>query len=190
MFSVESLTSKIYYIRDHKVMLDRDLAELYGVETKVLKQAVRRNEKRFPEDFMFVLSNQEVRNLTSQTVISSWGGRSHPPLAFAEQGVAMLSSVLRSKSVQTCWAVSTSKDALRSSNVLRCKKRPACSAVHRSKNVRVCSSVRRSTHRPPRSRHPAEQARQDGHSPTPAASRPPSPCWSRRRKESSCRVGR
>jgi hypothetical protein len=77
-------------------MLDRDLAELYGVETKVLKQAVRRNEKRFPEDFMFVLSNQEVRNLRSQIVTSSWGGRRYLPMAFTEQGVAMLSSVLNS----------------------------------------------------------------------------------------------
>ena len=63
MLPVETITSKIYFIRDHKVMLDRDLAELYGVETKVLKQAVRRNKRRFPDDFMFILTNQEVKNL-------------------------------------------------------------------------------------------------------------------------------
>jgi len=74
MLPAESITNKIYFIRDHKVMLDRDLAELYGVETKVLKQAVRRNKKRFPSDFMFVLSNQDVRNLRSQFVTSNWGG--------------------------------------------------------------------------------------------------------------------
>jgi len=75
--------------------LDKDLAELYGVETRTLKQAVRRNIKRFPEDFMFELSYQEVRNLTSLSVISSWGGVRRPPMAFSEQGVAMLSSVLK-----------------------------------------------------------------------------------------------
>jgi phage regulator Rha-like protein len=97
MISIESIAIKIYFIRDHKVMLDRDLAELYGVETKVFKQAVRRNKERFPDDFMFVLTNQEVRNLRSQIVTSSWGGTRYPPMAFTEQGVAMLSSVLNSK---------------------------------------------------------------------------------------------
>ena len=97
MLPVETITSKIYFIRGHKVMLDRDLAELYGVETKVLKQAVRRNIKRFPEDFMFVLTNQEVRNLRSQIVTSSWGGSRYLPMAFTEQGVAMLSTVLNSE---------------------------------------------------------------------------------------------
>jgi phage regulator Rha-like protein len=79
------------------VMIDRDLADLYGVETKAFKQAVRRNKERFPDDFMFVLTNQEVRNLRSQIVTSSWGGTRYPPMAFTEQGVAMLSSVLNSK---------------------------------------------------------------------------------------------
>jgi len=97
IISVESITSRIYFIRGFKVMLDKDLAELYGVETRVLKQAVKRNNERFPEDFMFSLTNQDVRNLTSQIVISSWGGSRHPPMAFTEQGVAMLSSVLNSK---------------------------------------------------------------------------------------------
>ena len=93
---MERIMSKIYIIRDARVMLDRDLAGLYVVETRTLKQAVRRNVKRFPDDFMFELSYQEFRNLTSQTVTSSWGGVRRPPMAFTEQGVAMLSSVLKS----------------------------------------------------------------------------------------------
>jgi len=97
MLPAESITSKIYFIREHKVMLDRDLAELYGVSTKVFKQAVRRNRERFPDGFMFVLTNQELRNLRSQIVTSSWGGTRYLPMAFTEQGVAMLSSVLNSK---------------------------------------------------------------------------------------------
>jgi hypothetical protein len=95
----ELIASKIYVIRRLKVMLDRDLAELYGVKTKALKQAVKRNINRFPEDFMFVLSSEEVRNLRSQIVTSSsphWGGSRYLPMAFTEQGVAMLSSVLKS----------------------------------------------------------------------------------------------
>ena len=86
----------IYEIRGQKVMLDSDLAKLYQVETKVLNQAVRRNIKRFPEDFMFQLENKEFANLKSQIVTSSWGGRRTPPLAFTEEGIAMLSSVLHS----------------------------------------------------------------------------------------------
>jgi hypothetical protein len=97
MLPAEAITSKIYIIRGHKVMLDRDLAELYRVKTKALKQAVRRNNKRFPVDFMFSLSNQEVKNLRSQIVTSSWGGSRYLPMAFTEQGVAMLSSVLNSE---------------------------------------------------------------------------------------------
>jgi len=77
-------------------MIDWDLAELYGVETKVLKQAVRRNIKRFPNDFMFDLTKDEFENLRSQIVTSSWGGARYLPMAFTEQGVAMLSSVLKS----------------------------------------------------------------------------------------------
>jgi len=87
----------IYLLRSHKVMLDHDLANLYKVPTRVLVQAVKRNLKRFPEDFMFQLSIQEVKNLKSQIVTSSWGGRRKLPYAFTEQGVAMISSVLRSK---------------------------------------------------------------------------------------------
>ena len=78
-------------------MLDRDLAELYDVETKALKQAVRRNIGRFPEEFMFELSKEEFKNLRSQFVTSSWGGLRYLPMVFSEQGVAMLSSVLRSE---------------------------------------------------------------------------------------------
>jgi ORF6N domain len=77
-------------------MFSHDLADLYGIETKVLLQAVRRNLDRFPEDFQFTLSNQEFTTLRSQTVTSSWGGSRYAPIAFTEQGVAMLSNVLRS----------------------------------------------------------------------------------------------
>lgn len=88
----------ILRIREHNVMFDADLAELYGVETRALVQAVRRNAERFPSDFMFQLTKQEFTILRSQNVTSrSWGGRRTPPYAFTEQGVAMLSSVLRSK---------------------------------------------------------------------------------------------
>ncbi len=96
IISTEAITSKIYFIRGIRVMLDRDLAELYGVETKVLKQAVRRNMDRFPSDFMFELNKEEFANLRSQFVTSSWGGARYKPFAFTEQGVAMLSSVLNS----------------------------------------------------------------------------------------------
>lgn len=87
----------ILFVRGHKVMLDADLAALYGVETRAPVQAVKRNLRRFPEDFMFQLSPDEAANLRSQSVISSWGGRRTPPYAFTEQGVAMLSSVLHSE---------------------------------------------------------------------------------------------
>jgi len=97
LIPVEVIEKKIYLIRSEKVMLSTDLAVLYGVEPRVLVQAVKRNIKRFPEDFMFQLSNSEFNNLRSQIVTSSWGGRRYPPYAFTEQGVAMLSSVLRSK---------------------------------------------------------------------------------------------
>jgi len=93
---IERITSKIYLIRDQKVMLDRSLAELYGVKTKVLKQAVKRNIGRFPKDFMFELTKLEFDNLRSQIVTSSWGGTRYSPMVFTEQGVAMLSSVLNS----------------------------------------------------------------------------------------------
>jgi len=93
---IESITNKIYLIRDKKVLLDSDLAALYQVETKQLIQAVKRNLSRFPDDFMFQLGVGEFKILRSQFVTSRWGGRRYPPFAFAEQGVAMLSSVLKS----------------------------------------------------------------------------------------------
>ena len=89
--------SKIYMIRDQKVMLDKDLAELYEVETKKLNEQVRRNIGRFPSDFMFVLNEHEFEDLKSQNATSSWGGRKKLPNAFTEHGVLMLSGVLNSK---------------------------------------------------------------------------------------------
>ena len=92
----EIITNKIYLIRNQKVMLDSHLAELYQVETKRLKEQVKRNLNRFPEDFMFELTKNEYENLRSQFATSSWGGSRYLPLVFTEQGVAMLSSVLNS----------------------------------------------------------------------------------------------
>ncbi len=96
---IESIVSKIIFLRGEKVLLDRDLAKLYGVETKVLKQAVRRNIKRFPSDFMFELSKEEFEDWRSQFVTSNSDkmGLRYKPMAFTEQGVAMLSSVLKSE---------------------------------------------------------------------------------------------
>jgi hypothetical protein len=98
LMPIEQIASCIYLLRGHKVMLSNHLAELYSVEPRVLVQAVKRNLNRFPEDFMFQLSNTEFDNLKSQFVTSSWGGlRRATPYAFTEHGVAMLSSVLRSR---------------------------------------------------------------------------------------------
>ena len=96
--SVEAIAGKIHLIRGMKIMLDRDLAELYGVETKVLKQAVKRNIKRFPSGFMFELTKEELKNWRSQFVTSNSVkmGLRYLPMAFTEQGVAMLSGVLNS----------------------------------------------------------------------------------------------
>ncbi len=94
--AIAQVNETIHWIRGERVMLDADLAELYGVETKVLLQSVKRNLERFPPDFMFQLTKQEFNDLRSQIVTSSWGGRRYPPYAFSEHGVAMLSSVLRS----------------------------------------------------------------------------------------------
>ena len=95
----ERIEQTILVIRGHNVMLDSDLAQLYGVTVGRLNEAVKRNEERFPNDFMFQLTKAEFENLKSQIAISSskWGGRRHAPYAFTEQGVAMLSGVLRSK---------------------------------------------------------------------------------------------
>jgi len=94
---VERIEAMILVLRGEKVILDAEIAGLYGVETRAVVQAVKRNSERFPKDFLFQLTQEEVRILRSQSVISSWGGRRHLPYAFTEQGVAMLSSVLRSE---------------------------------------------------------------------------------------------
>jgi hypothetical protein len=102
--SEETISNKIYFIRNQKVMLDRDLATLYGIETRVLKQAVRRNISRFPQDFMFELNKSEFENWRSQFVTSNSEkmGLRYLPMAFTEHGVLMLSSVLNSdKAIQT-----------------------------------------------------------------------------------------
>ena len=97
--SEETIINKIYLVRGHKVILDRDLAEMYGVETRVLNQSIKRNEKRFPSDFMFQMSTEELSDWKSQNVISNKEkmGLRKPPNVFTEQGVAMLSSVLNSE---------------------------------------------------------------------------------------------
>ena len=92
----EAVISKIYLIRGEKVMVDSDLAELFGVETRRLNEQVKRNIERFPEDFMFQLTEAEFANLKSQIATSSWGGRRTLPYVFTEHGVLMLSSVLNS----------------------------------------------------------------------------------------------
>jgi hypothetical protein len=93
----QKILARIYFIRGEKVMLDKDLAGMYGVETKVFNQSIKRNIDRFPKDFMFMLSEKEWENLRSQFVTSSWGGVRYRPNVFTEQGVAMLSSILNSK---------------------------------------------------------------------------------------------
>ncbi len=100
LIPVERIREAIILLRGQKVMLDRDLAALYGVQTKALKQAVKRNAERFPDDFMFVLSAEEIATLRSQIVTSKRerrGGTQYAPMAFTEQGVAMLSTVLNSE---------------------------------------------------------------------------------------------
>ncbi|MDP3041939.1 MAG: ORF6N domain-containing protein [Candidatus Omnitrophota bacterium] len=94
---VEAVAGKILMVRGRKVMLDRDLAELYGVKTRDLNKAVERNRDRFPDDFMYQLTKEEVANLKFQFGTSSWGGTRKLPNVFTEQGVAMLSGVLHSK---------------------------------------------------------------------------------------------
>ena len=93
----ESVISKIYIVRNQRVMMDFDLAEIYGIKTKVLNQAVKRNIQRFPEDFMFELTQSEFQNLRSQIVTSSWGGSRYAPFAFTEHDAVMLASVLNSE---------------------------------------------------------------------------------------------
>ena len=93
----QKVLNKTYAIRGEKVMLDKDLSAMYGVETKQLKRQVKRNIYRFPKDFMFTLTRKEFENLRSQIGTSSWGGVRYMPMAFTEQGVAMLSGILNSK---------------------------------------------------------------------------------------------
>ncbi len=95
--AVERIAASIYLIKGQKAMIDADLAAMYGVDTKVFNQAVQRNRDRFPEDFMFQLTSKEAETLRSQIVTSKRGGRRYAPYVFTEHGVAMLSSVLRSK---------------------------------------------------------------------------------------------
>jgi len=97
LISAESITNKIFVIRGKRVMLDSDLAMLYGVSTKRLNEQVRRNKKRFPEDFMFQLTKEEVNFLRSQNATSKRGGRRYLPNVFTQEGVAMLSSALNSE---------------------------------------------------------------------------------------------
>jgi hypothetical protein len=102
ILSEETISNSIYYIRNQKVMLDRDLAVLYGIENKRLNEQVKRNIARFPEDFMFQLDKNEFQNLKSQFATSSWGGTRKLPFVFTEHGILMLSSVLNSeKAIQT-----------------------------------------------------------------------------------------
>jgi hypothetical protein len=111
---LEHIKNSILDIRGKKVILDYELAKMYQVETRALKQAVRRNIERFPTDFMFELTEEEMKNLTSQFVTSSWGGTRHQSFAFTEQGVAMLSAVLNSTR-----AVNTSISIMRAFVMMR-----------------------------------------------------------------------
>ena len=101
LISTEVISAKILLIRGKRVILDKDLAKLYEVDTRQLTRQVRRNIDRFPEDFMFQLTKEEVTNLMCQFGTSSWGGTRKLPYAFTEQGVAMLSGVLHSKESHT-----------------------------------------------------------------------------------------
>jgi len=97
------IEKRIYEVRRKKVMLDADLAELYAVETRALNQAVTRKSERFPDDFMFQLTEVEAKDLRSQSVTSNWGGRRNLPYAFTEHGILMLSNVLKSdRAVRVC----------------------------------------------------------------------------------------
>lgn len=97
LISNEVISDKIYYIRNTKVMLDRDLAILYGVETKRINEQIKRNKTRFPEHFMFQLTAEEYENLKSQNATSSWGGSRKLPYAFSEHGILQLANVLKSE---------------------------------------------------------------------------------------------
>lgn len=94
---IEPIREKIYHLRNTEIMLDSDIAELYGVETKRINEAVKNNPEKFPNDFMLELTDDEFENLKSKISTSSWGGRRHLPKAFTEQGVYMLATVLKSQ---------------------------------------------------------------------------------------------
>jgi len=112
---LEPIQNKIYEIRCYKVLLDVDLAYMYGIETKRLKESVKRNIERFEgDDFMFQLTNQEFNNLRSQIATSSWGGARYLPFAFTELGISMLSSVLNSEI-----AIATNRKIMRAFVALR-----------------------------------------------------------------------
>lgn len=120
------IISKIFLIRGKKVMVDKDLARLYGVRTKELNKALKRNIERFPVDFMFKLSEGELKNLRFQFGTSSWGGSRYRPYVFTEQGVAMLSSILRSKkaiqvNIQIIRTFTRIRQMLANNNKLRLK---------------------------------------------------------------------
>ena len=130
--SVKQIESLILTFHGQRIMLDADLAKLYGVDTRVLVQAVKRNIERFPKDFMFQLSRKDFDILRSQAVTSSqWGGRRYPPYAFTEQGVAMLSSVLRSKK-----AVQVNVEIMRA--FVRKRKSPPLLVRHFEDDCRDC----------------------------------------------------
>lgn len=97
IISISGIPEKIFTLRDKQVMLDEDIAQLFGVETKRLNEQVKRNRERFPQEFCFQLNENDLENLRSQIATSSWGGRRYQPYAFTEPGVAMLSAVLRSE---------------------------------------------------------------------------------------------
>ena len=125
LIPIEIIQNRILIIRGQKVIIDVDLAEIYGVGTKVLNQAVSRNRDRFPEDFMFQLNKEEFKILRSQIVTSSgWGGRRYPPYAFTEHGAVMAASVLNSPgaiavSVQVVRAYVKLRELLASDKVIK-----------------------------------------------------------------------
>ena len=135
IIAIENITGLIYLIRGKKVMLDQNLAVLYGVETKRLKEQVRRNIERFPKDFMFELSKNEYENLRTQIATSSWGGTRYAPMAFTEHGVLMISSVLRSdKAIQVNIQIMRAFTKFSAWYLVFCHKKQE---VHRQKNLKL-----------------------------------------------------
>ncbi|MCO6481732.1 MAG: ORF6N domain-containing protein [Flavobacteriales bacterium] len=150
--SDELVMSRIHTVRGHKVMLDRDLAELYGVETKALKQAVRRNTERFPEDFMFEMSKEEFEQWRSQTVTSNPGDRMglrYAPFCFTEHGVLMLSSVLNSAAaiavnIQVIRVFTKMRELLANhKDILLALERLRGTVIHNSRDIKVIFNILR-----------------------------------------------